>query len=374
MKCKQWIAVLCGGFFFCFNPAVVLGADVLVPDATLRQAGLQSSWQIELPLKPTEQIESLYVVDQYLYILTDRNFFFCIERDSGSVRSLLQLAGPGLPVLRPIQYEKKSVFLIGQEVKVFEPLTGRVSSAMTLTQMSGGYGCIARNKDCIYVCGSDNRLYVFAAQDGTRLKMVTADNDAPIDTVIASENTVWFGTTVGNIVAMDALKHQKLWQYNLTGKMATPLLLQDNSIYAAGLDAKVYKLDAKTGSLEWKEPFITGGRVQEPVVLGKTCVYVFTERTGLSAVNKNSGKAVWNVPQGRAVLAELGDQVYVYNRPTELAVIDNLSGKKTISVNIAGVEKVAVNTTDSVLYLADKAGRIMAAKQFDKKNITTAKP
>jgi hypothetical protein len=358
---------LCGGFLF-LSPSVVLGYDVLVSESLLNQAGMQSSWQIQLPLKPAEQIDRLYVVDGYLYVLTNQNFFFCIERASGSIRCLLSIADPGLPVLRPIPFDKKSVFLVGQELKEFDPLTGRITRTIKL-QLSGSYGSIAQNKDYFYVCGSDNRLYSFSVKEGTMLSMVTADNDSPIHSVIASDKIVWFATTAGNIVAMDSWKNQKYWQFNLSGKMKTPLVLQDEFIYAAGLDTKVYKLNARTGNLAWKEPFITGGPVREPLVLGRTCVYVFNEDTGLYAVNKQTGKAVWNLPRGYSVVADLGDQSYVYVQPGLLSLMDNLSGKEKLAVDIAGVERYAVNTTDSVLYLADKTGRVMAAGQIPKKNL-----
>lgn len=374
MNCKQWILVLCWGLFFGLNPVVVLGSQVLVPEPLLKQAGLQSSWQIQLPLKPAEQIEFLYVVDEYLYVLTTQNFFFCVQRDSGSIRSLLSIAVPGLPVLRPIQFEKKSVFLVGQEMKVFDPVIGRITKNMKLSQLSGSYGSIARNNDNVYICGSDNRLYTFSANEGIMLSMVTADNDSPIHSVIASDKMVWFATTVGNVVAMDASNRQKLWQFNITGRMKTPLIQENDSIYVSGLDTKVYKLDAKKGVLTWKEPFITGGRIREPLLLGKSCVYVYTEATGLYAVNKQTGKAVWNLPSGRSVLAEMDDQVYAYASQEALILMDNSTGKEKVSVNIAGVDRFAANTIDSSLYLADKNGRIMAAGLIPKKNIGMVKP
>jgi hypothetical protein len=41
--------------------------------------------------------------------------------------------------------------------------------------------------------------------------------------------------------------------------------------------------------------------------------------------------------------------------------MDNAAGKEVLSVNIAGVDRFAVNTTDSNIYLADKKGRVLAA-------------
>lgn len=374
MNCVKWVLVLCAGVFFCVCPAVVWGGDELVSSVLLNQAGLVSNWQIQLPLKPIEQVQHLYIQGNFLYVLTDQNFFFCIERDSGSVRSLLPLAVAGLPITPPIQYENKSVFLTGQEIQVFDPAVGRITKTLKLPQLNSSSAGIARNSNTFYVCGSDNRLYAFSVDEGVRLFMVTADNDSLIHSVIASDKIIWFATAAGNIVAMDTSTHKKIWQYNMTGNMKTPPIMEEGFLYAAGLDAKLYKLDSKLGSLVWKEPFITGDAVRETLVLGKTCVYVFTSGTGLYAVNKQTGKAVWNLPRGRSVLAELGDQSYVYVQPGSLSLMDHSSGKEELSVNIAGVDRFAVNTTDSVLYLADSKGRIMAAGQISDKKAGIAKP
>jgi hypothetical protein len=55
--------------------------------------------------------------------------------------------------------------------------------------------------------------------------------------------------------------------------------------------------------------------------------------------------------------------------------MDNSTGKEKVSVDITGVDRFAVNTSaDSVLYLANKKGCIMAAGQIPKKNAGTPKP
>jgi hypothetical protein len=344
------------------------GGDSLVGPELLNQAGLQSAWQIQLPLKPIEQVQRMDVFGDYLYVLTDQNFFFCIDRGTGAVRTLLQIAEPGLPVLPPLHFEKNSVFLVGHELKVFDPVIGRITQTIRLQQLDGSRGGIAKNKMFVYICGSDNRLYAFTADEGVRLFTATADDDSPIYSVLASDAMVWFGTggtSAGNssVVAMSPASAQKIWQFNLSGKMTVPLAENGGFIYAAGLDTKLYKLDAARGMPAWEKPFLAGGPIRDPLTLGKTCVYVYTINTGLHAVDKQTGKDVWQPPlaKGQAVLAEKGNLAYVYVQPGILNVMDNAAGKEVLSVNIAGVDRFAVNMTDSNIYLADKKGRILAA-------------
>lgn len=341
--------------------SLAAGRDALVAAELLNQAGLKSVWQVQLPINAGEKLENLYVFEGYLYAMTSRNFFFCIDRSTGSVRSMMQMATPGLPIRPPIHFENKSVFLIGQELKFFNPVTGVIERVVRLKQLSGNYGGIARNSKNVYVCGADSRLYVFNAEKGVMTFMASADNDSVIYSVIASDTTAWFGTRAGNIIAMRADSAERIWQYNLTGSMVVPPAMDGEFIYAAGLDTKMVKIRSDDGQEAWKNPFFVGDKVEKPLTIGKTCVYVYAAGSGLYAVNKDSGIAAWNLPKGYAVLAENQSLAYVYVKPGVLMVMDNALGKEQVSINIAAISLFACNMTDSSLYLANSEGQIQAA-------------
>ncbi len=353
-----------GIIFFAFAVSVSLadvGKDALVATELLNQADLDSAWQVQLPLKAGEKLESLYVFEGYLYVMTNQNYFFCIDRSNGSVRSMVQMAMPGLPIQPPIHFENKSIFLIGQELKFFNPATGTIERTVRLRQLGGNYGGIARNTKSAYVCGTDHRLYVFNIEKGVLTFMASADNDSVIYSVIASDTMAWFGTRAGNIIAMKADSAQKMWQYNLTGPMVAPLEKDGEFIYAAGLDTKLYKIQSDNGQEAWKKPFFVGDKVEKPLMMGKTCVYVYAAGTGLYAVNKESGSEIWNLPKGDTVLAESETLAYVYVKPGVMMVMDNVSGKEIVSINTAGVSLFVSNMTDSSIYLANPQGLVLAA-------------
>ncbi|MBN2511924.1 MAG: PQQ-binding-like beta-propeller repeat protein [Sedimentisphaerales bacterium] len=367
MKICVAIIVLWGASVFAAGLSTSPG-DYLVASELLDKAGLESRWQVNLPMKPNEKIDTMYVYDNYLYVLTTQNFLFSIDRSTGHIRSLLQLAVPGLPVLPPMHFDKKSIFLVGQEMKVFDPAFGQILETITLKNLGGNYGGIARNQKYAYVCGSDNRLYAYTADEGIRAFMVSADNDSAIISVIASELQVWFSTLAGNVIAMDADSGRKVWQFNLSGPMKAPLVLDKGYIYAAGMDTKLYKLNSMIGTQAWEKPFFAGDKVEMPLTVGQNCVYVYTVGTGIYAVDKQTGKALWNQPQGYAVLAEHGSRVYVYVKPGVLSVMDNIEHKEHLGINIARINRVTVNMTDSWVYLGSDMGRILAACPFEQKN------
>lgn len=356
--------IQCGLIFFMFVVSGLLSAAVqeqLVTSALLEQASLQSSWQVQLPLNRKEKLDRLFVFQGYLYALTDRNFFFCIDRATGAVRSMMQMANPELPIQPPLHYQDKSVFLIGQEVRVFNPASGVIERTVQLEHLGSNYGGIARNTQYIYVCGSDRRLYVFNAEKGVMTFMASADNDSVIYTVIASDQAVWFGTKAGNIVSMKADSAQKLWQYNLTGQMVVPLVKDGDYLYTGGIDTKVYKIRCDDGKPAWDKPFFAGDKIENPLIIGNSCVYVYAANSGLYAVDKQTGKAAWNLASGFSILAENGPLAYVYVKPGVMTVMDNNTGKEQVSINVAGISRFAVNTTDAAIYLANDNGQIQAA-------------
>jgi len=67
------------------------------------------------------------------------------------------------------------------------------------------------------------------------------------------------------------------------------------------------------------------------------------------------------------VLAEHGSRVYVYVKPGILSVMDNAQRKEQLSINIARVNRVAVNMTDSWLYLGSDKGQVQAVRPIEPK-------
>ena len=78
----------------------------------------------------------------------------------------------------------------------------------------------------------------------------------------------------------------------------------------------------------------------------------------MSAIDKNSGALIWQLPEGVDLLAEVNGKAYVITNVGMLVVMDNKKAKRLHSVNFARVSKYATNVTDSKIYIADEAGRI----------------
>jgi outer membrane protein assembly factor BamB len=216
-----------------------------------------------------------------------------------------------------------------------------------------------RNSRFFYLSGTDRRLHVLRAQNKVQLFDVSARNDTRITSVLADEDTVVFGTDGGNLVAMMADAPRKLWEFNAAEAIAGPVVRDGRSYYFASKDTNVYRVDEvdrSTVSLAW--------RCQAPAILDRpprvtdSTVYQYAPGHGLTAIDKQSGQALWTLPKGMDLLADGDGRAYVITKTDTLAVMDNRAGKSLYWMNIAGVVEHAVNSGDTMIYLADNHGRV----------------
>ncbi|MHC5085715.1 MAG: outer membrane protein assembly factor BamB family protein [Planctomycetota bacterium] len=333
----------------------------LVPAELIREAGWTHNWQMNLPLKPGEKIDRLRVLGPYLYAITDTNVLFCINRKDGRVTSSTQLSASRLPVCRPAYYEEKFWFMVGAEMLVFDPSFGDFTLREKFPQVGNSAECgLARNKDYVYISGSDNRLHAINTDGFWQQFTATADNDSPIVSLLATDEIVVFATQAGNVVGMSPDQAQKIWQYDITGKIKGQLVLDGDDIYVGGFDAKLYKLRLSDGKLSWKSPFHSGAPIQDSFAVGGEIVYLYTPLNGLYGVNKQSGQSVWQVASGEGMICETPQKGFVFASPGIVKVMDNKTGAELYSVNFSSVQRYAVNTTDAVMYVADTGGRLMS--------------
>lgn len=340
--------------------------DVVVSEALLKEADLEIGWQVHLPMKKFEKIDRMFVFGKFFYALTDQNYLFCIDRDKGKVRFGLKMATPGLPVCHPQYYQGKLLFIIGNELVIVDPFGGVVSQSKKLDFVGKSTVCGAmRNKENIYIAGANRRLYALSADDYLTRFKVTADNDSLINSFVVDDRFVVFSTDAGNIVNISSQSPQKRWQFDITGKIQAPIVRDGGWVYVSGFDTKLYKLDITTGKKGWDVPFQTGQILYDSVRIGKKTVYQPAGIKGLYAVDKETGKQLWNITGGKDLLAESGSTAYVLAKPGILVVMDNEKNKEVRTVNFERVCHYVSNTADSTIYVADNKGLVASIKEIE---------
>lgn len=358
------VLLLLGFVLAASGPAGGAEPGALVSGALASQAGLKQDWQIRLPIKTAEgeSVDRIFVLDPYLLILTNQNYLFCRNRLDGSYRFEMQIAEKGLPVLRPLYLGDRILFLVGSQLKILDPVSGMLVYKGDLSEAGESRNAsLARNDRFVYVAGVDRRVHAFQVQeDGDYVQLFTAsaDDDSAITSIQVTDERVFFATLTGSIVAMESDQPVKIWQYNTSGSITAPLVLEGDALYAGGHDTKAYKISAESGTLLWDMPFFAGDKILDAPQLGQTVLYLNAGISGLYGISKQTGQEVWNVPKGESVLCESGDRAYLYANPGLLVVMNNATGREVFSLNFAEVTRTAVNLTDARIYGADAAGRV----------------
>lgn len=333
----------------------------LISPALIDRAGWSMDWQIRLPVKTGETIDRMFVFDAYLYVLTDTNVLFCVNRDAGTVRFVTLLSSKTLPVCDPVYFENKLWFMMGNELIVVDPWAGTISERHNFAHIGNIYDCgLAVSDGYVYITGSDRRLHAFSRDGYWRAFSATADDDSAIVSLAALDDRVLFSTRAGSVISMAPTQAAKQWQFDATGSFFAELVVSDGLAYIGSHDAKLYALDVSTGRLAWPAPFHAGDRLRDAVVVGRQLVYLPAGRMGVYGVNKHTGQAAWQVPDGVAVLTETAAHSFVFSRPGLLNVMDNTTGRRLYSVNFSRVQRFASTMDEPKLYVADKAGRVAA--------------
>jgi len=344
--------------------AAEAGTDWLVSPELLEHAKLKILWQNELPMRKAarpagraESLERLFIIDNRIYALSDRNFLISLDRENGNVIFSKFVASAGIPVVGLELYQGKLISVIGNKLVEIAPETGIESNAKVL---DFGVICpVTRNSSFFYISWPDKRLHILHADNKLQVFEVTADNDSLITSIIADEEFVVFGTDAGNVISIMPDAPKKLWQFDAADAITGPIVRDRMSLFFASKDTNVYRIDIVNPAmteLVWKYQ-IPSIPLKAPRVTRRV-VYQYAPAKGLVAIDKQKGSLLWLLPQGTDLLAEADGKAFVFTNDGTLAVMDNARTKLLYTVNLADVSIYAANTKDSKIYIADERGRI----------------
>ena len=325
----------------------------LVSPKLLEHARLKIQWETKLPIRATERLERLFILGNHIYALSDHNYVVSLNRETGGEIFSQSFAPAGLTMLGLEPYKDELISVIGNRLVEINPEFGKELRSKNL---EFSVTCpAARNSSFFYLAGDDRRLRALRARDKVKLFEVAAEKT--ITSIIADDHFVVFATDAGNVISMRPDRRKKLWQFDAGDGIVGPVVRDGESLFAASKDTYVYKLNLQHGRTPvWK--YQTGGILDVSPRVTREVVYQYVRYRGLSAIDKNSGALIWQLPEGIDLLAEANGKAYVITNVGTLVVMDNKKAKRLYLVNFARVSKYATNVTDSKIYIADEAGHI----------------
>jgi outer membrane protein assembly factor BamB len=119
---------------------------------------------------------------------------------------------------------------------------------------------------------------------------------SPVINLEEKNPSVYFGSSDGNVYALNALTGELKWKFKANGSIHSSPVLYKNSLYIGSWDANLYALDVETGKERWR--FETGRKsgfagIQSTVAVANDMVYFGARDPFFFAINAETGKLVW---------------------------------------------------------------------------------
>ena len=337
----------------------------LVSPELLEHAGLKILWESTLPTKTGESLERMLILGDHLYAISDKNYMLSLRRDDGERIFSKIVSLSGLRVDEMSLFNDKLISVAGTRLYEIDPNTGIEHGAV---DVGFGIACpAALNGSFFYISGTDRRMHALSIEDKVEVFNVADENDSMITTILADETSVVFGTDQGDIVCIAPNLPVRYWDFKAAGAIAGAIVRDGMSLYFAGEDMNVYRLDIvgtpERRRLIWK--YQVDGMLKTSPRVTRGVIYQSVYGRGLTAIDKTNGTALWSAPGAIDLLAEAAGKAYVITKDGILVVMDNSNGKKLYSINCAGVSRHAANVVDSKIYIADKTGRIVCLQPVE---------
>ena len=215
---------------------------------------------------------------------------------------------------------------------------------------------IVRTDDYLFAGGSDNRFYCLRPADGIPLWQ-SVFGDKLLGRVAVNANNVYFTCRDGWLYV--SLQDQRLlrWNYQTAG-IPAGVIVDNNQCFLPSTDTALCCFQADSGRLLWKH--LAGGSLTELPMLTDSAVYQPVDHAMLLCLNRDDGSLRWTCPNGRALLAEHQQRSYVITRDKRLTIMDNNAARPILSFHVSALDLYAPNTVNSMIFLANRAGRVVA--------------
>ena len=335
----------------------------LVSPELLRHANLKIVWENFIPVRENERLERMLILDDKIYLISNRNFMLSLGRQSGDKIFTETLAPDGLNTDGFNHFNEDLIYYVGNRYIELDSKTGIQTKS---NDLDFSIVCpVVRNSSFVYISGIDKRLHTYKEEKRNEIFKVASDNEALITSVIADDDFVVFGTNKGDVYSMLPDSPKKLWEFHAADGIVGQVVQSGNAFYFSTEDMYLYRLDMPSlysNKFAWKT--LMPGIIQKAPRVTDSIVYqgIFSQDMSLTAVDKDSGRILWTLPGGIDLLAESRSKAYCITKNNTLVVMDNITCKQLYSVNFAQVTRFAVNTQDSSIYIGDKTGRVACLK------------
>ncbi len=331
-------------------------------------------WDADLSLKGGERISRLFLRGDLIFVYTDANNVFAVDRKAGTLAFICgQVTDPGKIMRSPVVFPGMVAFPTSHTLECYD-LSGKFLRSMNLgfSTTSDGVGM-----GMVMVIGSDEPAGRIALIDMTKFygyhkwSLVTG---MILGAPVSDSGACYVGSSSDGAVYAVNEDRGTTWAlddgvFRTYGPIVADMKADTNGVYATSTDARVYCIDRASGKLKW-EYFATEPLTVAPAVTS-SMLYLPVRGTGIVALDKLKGAYLrqpkWISPTGSELVAEDAKLAYMLNRDNSLSALDKVTGETKFQSGATGFVAYAHNTKDGVIYAAGGDGHVYAVK-----GVTTA--
>jgi outer membrane protein assembly factor BamB len=340
-----------------FNEIITSDITDYISEQKLYSAGLGKLWENDLAILQDEQLKKIDITGDYIYALTNTNYLFSLNRKDGRIIFSNDLIDKELDVLGFRLYENEVFTVAGNRLLQLGAALGNVKSSILLDYTVSALP--DRNEQYFYLGADDGIVRSIRVKDKIRVYEVTGEKSSPIISVFCNSYGVIFANETGSIVCAGSGTLSKRWEFIIPQGLRQKVSLDGDSVYAIAEDAKLYRIALDNGELIWKKS-IGGANGCSPTV-GESNVYQVIEGGQLIAVDKQSGKILWQVTNAIKAVAEIRGKTYLACKDG-LKVVDTQTGELLRELDLDLFTVYGVNMSDELIYIADTEGNICCVK------------
>lgn len=340
----------------------------LVDEAALEQSGFVRYWSGRLPLSDGESVRSAYLVDENIYFISDLGGVYAVEAGTGLIRWAINLSEPYLSIYKPHHFRSASdrnvvVFATSSKVNILDRYTGEILASSGLPAAEGS--AIIAQPNALFMGSYDGRFYSlymprFASNKSIPRWQVVTDGPVTAAPMFDGQGRLVFASRGGKVYACEPEDKTYLWSFDADGPIHGDPVAGPDGVYVASMDRSLYKLEGASGEKLWQSRF-PWPLSEGPVFVART-VYQFCEKTGLSAIDSETGKVRWLVDNGRSLAAHSGDRDIVHTTDGYLLMVDHTSGAVLATIGAPSVMACLSNITDNAIYAYSAGGELFCAK------------
>lgn len=278
-----------------------------------------------------------YVLHDSLYIYAVNGFLARIQRDGGGILwksdITYPLDGP------PTRDDMGRVFsMSGGELLVLDEETGGRLARRRVR--SGVFESVFPADDGLAFVGSDSSIHIISDDTGFEQVLPIRLWANPLSVRSSSTSMIHIALDDATVAGHFSSTGQQAWKTSVERKVLAPIGLYEDELYVGGADFYLYRINARTGFVDWEVP--VGGLVTRQPRLSKDRVFVVTHNREMMAVRPKDGTLLWDqsVPNCRTFLTA-DDKYVVYEQfGNRLAVADAQTGEvlgQTAQLNYASL-------------------------------------